>query len=528
MAIKTNKENHVVVRNLQSKFEFPNESIPAKIAINYTLQIRKTFNLYDFQTVDNSGKEYEENTLFGGRENYNLYRALFNQQYGRILSESEFNKLVKIHLDFGLEHLKKEILDTDRGRNSHIDYLMSIVKRGLKLVADESSTLFSTSLNKPHIANIQEFQQVVEFELGHTEGGRHINIRLNDLKEYESHHIAIAGMNGSGKTELIKDILFQMSEKTQQQLKFIFFDYKGEGESANLKKFLERTGCEYVNPLEQSFQFNPLSFINLTNEKYQNFNINSFVDAVAAIETKLGPKQKTLLKTIVANCFDKKKREGKHPTLHDIFEELKVYFAEINESPDSLYAIMQDLATGIFADTIDKNPSKIYEKSLYISLPDALSEKLRQLCVFLTLKYLLTEFISMDDTVPDENRIKPLRYVIVIDEAHVYLKNKNARGILEQLLRRIRSKGVVVIMLSQGAEDYYQPDFDFASEVKIPICLSVRNKNLKPIERFVGKARQTQKLEKAVDALGKGKGIINLEEPLLFELRQFWKTVKGS
>ena len=525
MAIKTNKANHSVVKLLQTKFEFPDESIPAKIAINYTLQINKTFNINDFQVVDNTGKEYQENTLFGGRDNYNLYRALFNQQYGRILSETEFNKLVKLHLDFGLERLKAEILDTDRGRNSHVDYLMSIVKRGLKLIANEGTTTASITSNRPKTTNIKEFQQVVEFELGNTEGGQNINIRLNDLKEFESHHIAIAGMNGSGKTELIKDILFQISQKTNQELKFIFFDYKGEGQSDNLKKFLDRTGCEYVNPLEQTFEFNPLSFINLTNEKYQNFNINSFVDAVAAIETKLGPKQKTLLKTVIANCFEKKKREGQHPTLHHIFEELKEYFDEIGESPDSLYAVMQNLATGIFADNISPKTTKIYEKSLYISLPDALSEKLRQLCVFLTLKYLLSEFTSMDDTIPNEDRIRPLRYIIVVDEAHVYLNNKNARGILEQLLRVIRSKGVVVIMISQGAEDYYKSDFDFASQVKIPICLSVRNKQIKQIERFIGTARQMTKLQKALDLLGNGKGLINLGEPQLFELRQFWKTI---
>ena len=97
MAIKTNKENHSVVKRLRDKYDFPNQSIPAKIAINYSLQLNKTFNLDDYPNLDNSGMEYDENTLFGGRENYSFYRALFNQQYGRILIETEFNKLVKIH-----------------------------------------------------------------------------------------------------------------------------------------------------------------------------------------------------------------------------------------------------------------------------------------------------------------------------------------------------------------------------------------------------------------------------------------------
>jgi DNA sulfur modification protein DndE len=40
--------------------------------------------------------------------------------------------------------------------------------------------------------------------------------------------MAIAGMAGSGKTQLMKDILYQISKKTNNELKFIFFDYKGD------------------------------------------------------------------------------------------------------------------------------------------------------------------------------------------------------------------------------------------------------------------------------------------------------------
>ena len=523
MAIKTTKVNHGVVKSLTSKYDFQNESIIAKIAINYSLQLDKVFKEDEFVGMDNSGKEYEEDTLFGGRDNYNLYKALFNQQYGRILGESEFNKLVKIHLDFGLEKLKEQIIDSDKGKNAHVDYLMSIIKRGLNLVAEEGNPPQRPPQNLSH-NNIKSFDELVEFDLGLTFDNKVINIRLNDLKQFTSHHIAIAGMNGSGKTELIKDLLFQISQKTNSNLKFIFFDYKGEGQS-NLKKFLDKTQCEYINPLEQPFEFNPLSFINLTNEKYQTFNINSFVDTVADIESRIGPKQKSILKNVVLSCFELKKREGQHPTLQDVHLALIEYYSENRHSPDTLLSVIEDLSAGIFSSDSSQNKEKIYQKSMYVSLPDALSEKLRQLCVFLTLRYLLAEFTSMDDTIPNSDKIKPLRYIIVIDEAHVYLNNKNARGTLEKLLRAIRSKGVVVIMISQGVEDYNKPDFDFASEIKIPICLSIKNKNPKQIERFIGTAKSKSKLEKAIDELGGGKGLVNIIEPQLFEIRQFWKTI---
>jgi DNA sulfur modification protein DndE len=522
MNIKTNKANHVVVRTLTTKFGFPNESIAAKIALNYSLQLNKTFDAGEAKDVDNAGKEYDENTLFGGRDNYILYRALFNQQYSRLLGDDEFYRLVKIHLDWGLEHLREEILDSDRGRNAHVDYLLSIIRRGTNLIVDEKSLPFAAPSRSEN--NLASHPGLVDFDIGIRPDGSTVNIRLNDLKEFESHHMAVAGTTGSGKTELIKDILFQMTEKTGGKLKFVFFDYKGEGQSSKLRPFLERTKCTYVNPLEDAFHFNPLSFINISNEKYQNFHVNSFVDAVAAIEPKIGPKQKNLLKTIVGNCVDSQKKHGRYPTLTDVFAELQNVYEDLKEKPDTLYAIVQDLASGIFAEeAADGRTPKIYEGSLYVSLPEAMSEKLRQLCVFLTLKYLLSEFTSMDDVVQSPERILPLRYVIVVDEAHVYLSNKNARSILEQLLRVIRSKGVVVIMLSQGVEDYYKPDFDFASQVKLPICLYIKNKNLKAVERFVGTAKSSHKLEKALEGLDKGMGVLNLGEPVLFKVGQFWE-----
>ena len=118
--------------------------------------------------------------------------------------------------------------------------------------------------------------------------------------------------------------------------------------------------------------------------------------------------------------------------------------------------------------------------------------------------------------------------LIVVDEAHVYLKNKNARKALEELLRLLRSKGVIVVMLSQGVEDYKTKDFDFASQVKLPICLNIQNKDYRMIESFVGTPNSKFKLEAEIKKLDSGLGLINLSEPKTITLRQFWKTIKDS
>ena len=182
------------------------------------------------------------------------------------------------------------------------------------------------------------------------------------------------------------------------------------------------------------------------------------------------------------------------------------------------------MSSGLFSDTISDN---IIDKSIYLNLPPTLSDTLRQLCVFLLLRYYNFFFSSVNDSEPNEN-IMPLRYVIVIDEAHIYLKNRNARKALEDLLRLLRSKGVIVIMLSQGVEDYKTKDFDFASQVKLPICLNVQNKDSKMIKAFVGTPRSEHKLINEINRLDSGFGLINLDEPKTIKIRQFWKTMPSS
>jgi len=269
---------------------------------------------------------------------------------------------------------------------------------------------------------------------------------------------------------------------------------------------------------------NPLSYIYLEDERIRRYNIHSFIDAVASIETKLGALQKHTLQTVISRCFEKC-QNGIHPTLRDIFEELKNYYEETNTKIDTLYTIFDDLSRDIFRMSDKENSGRIYEKNLYISLPKTLSDTLRQLCVFMTLNYLLAVFNSCNDVIPDSERINPLRYIIVIDEAHVYLKNKNARKVLENLLRIIRSKGVVVIMISQSPADYKTPDFDFASQIKLPICLNIQNKDYKIIKSFIGTPKSEHRLKQLIEKLDNGKAILNIREPQLISIRQFWKHI---
>jgi len=519
---KIDIESTELLDKITNIYNFKRDTITGRIALALSINKGNTFNNTD--DLPQNGREYTPTSNVFGRiindtDNFIIYKAIFDQHYKKDLTEREFIKYFKHHLLDGLNVWNKEINKGEITKGDHIEFLTKTIKKGLLL--RKNIVKIGISSTKNIVTN--EFDKPLSFSIGNFEDGTDVEIKINDLREFDNRNIAIAGMAGSGKTQLIKDILYQISKKTDNSLKFIFFDYKGEGNPEQLKPFLNNTNCEFIDIVNDSgIDFNPFSSISL-DERQRPFSISAFVDTIATFVPSVGVAQKNILKNIITDLFDEK--GNSYPTINELFERLDEHYLETKRKPDTLYAGIQDLTTNIF--NCEKTEINILNKSLYLNLPPALSDTLRQLVVFLLLRYFNTYFSSTNDCKPNDY-IFPLRYVIVIDEAHIYLKNKNARKALEELLRLLRSKGVIIVMLSQGVEDYRTKDFDFASQVKLPICLNVQNKDYKMITSFLGTPSSKYKLETEIKKLESGKGLLNLNEPKIIELRQFWKTIKNE
>jgi len=518
---KIDSENTDLLDRITGIYNFKRDTVTARIAISLSLNKGFRFDILAENTPSN-GREYTPTSNFFGRviegaDNYVIYKAILDQHYKKNLNENEFVKLIKFHLDEGLNIWNKELNQNNIANGSHIDFLMKTIQNNLVL----RKNIVKISASDVKNIDVTEFKEPLSFKIGSYEDGSDVEIKINDLREFDNRNIAIAGMAGSGKTQLIKDILYQISKNSNNQLKFIFFDYKGEGNPEQLKTFLDATNCEFIDIVKDGgVKFNPFSSISL-DERERPFSINAFVDTIATFVPGIGVVQKNSLKTVLRELLDDKK--GSYPNIGELFERLEEFYEGNKIKPDSLYSAVQNLTENLF----NEKTEDILSKSIYLNLPPNLSDILRQLLVFLLLRYFNSFFSSTNDVEPIDNII-PLRYVIVVDEAHVYLKNKNARKALEELLRLLRSKGVIVVMLSQGVEDYKTKDFDFASQVKLPICLNVQNKDYKMIESFVGTPNSKFKLETEIKKLDSGKGLINLTEPKVIELRQFWKSIKNN
>ena len=524
MRIKISKENDEILYRLKNLYNFKNDGIVPRIALSFSLLSGKIFNIEKEVIPNSDGKEFRDDkalfgNIIGDGSNLVIFKTIVDQHYNKRTFEDEFVKLYKLHLNHGLNIWNEKIETSNISKGDHIDILLKSIKTGLSLKSNTVKISNSSVIQN----TMKEFTSLLSFELGKSENGQVIDIRINDLREFDNRNIAIAGMSGSGKTELIKDILYQISKNTNNELKFIFFDYKGEGNPSQLKPFLHATNCEFVDIVKDNgVKFNPFLSISL-DERQRPFSIKAFVDTVATFLPGLGVPQKNILTNVITDLFDR--NIGTYPDLDELLNAIEEYYEINNRKPDTLSAGVQDLASNIF--NCDINNPNIMDKNLYLNLPPALSDTLRQLVVFLLLRYFNTYFSSTNDCEP-VNYIFPLRYVIVIDEVHIYLKNKNARKALEELLRLLRSKGVVIVMLSQGVEEYKTKDFDFASQVKLPICLNLQNKDYKAISNFIGTPSSKYKLETEIKKLESGKGLINVGEPKIIELRQWWKTKKDE
>ena len=264
MRIRISKQNDEVSDRLKTLYKFDSKGLVPRIAFSYSLQTNKKFDLNMDIPPSSDGWDFrDDRALFGtvveGRSNYPIFKAILEQHYQKSLFEEDFSKLFKLHLDHGLSKIDKELSKGDFTSGTHISHLMKLIKNGLDL---QASSVAISSLNQQKF-QVVDYSEPLSFILGSSQDGEEIEIKINDLREFDNRNIAIAGMAGSGKTQLIKDILYQISKNTNNQLKYIFFDYKGEGNASQLKNFLDKTNCEFVDILNDGFKFNPLTSINL-------------------------------------------------------------------------------------------------------------------------------------------------------------------------------------------------------------------------------------------------------------------------
>lgn len=269
-------------------------------------------------------------------------------------------------------------------------------------------------------------------------------------------HIALMGRNASGKTTTGVQIAQQIVEQTG--IPFLFIDPKGE--FVTDRKLTGIFSELSATPVEVGQQPIPLDFlpdpsvgsVSITNSAMQ------FRDSVALCCRSVGDIQQRMLWNAVEEII-------RHSPTRDLLSIRARYELELqqnNRQLDSVASRLDELTKlRVFAPTIPAR--EFFSQSWVLSLKTIASEELKRLVILLILDALKWAILSQPET-SVESGFRTLRHLLIIDEARRILAQKRYESLVD-LIRQGRSKGEVVMFLSQDPSDFEGKADDFMTQL---------------------------------------------------------------
>ena len=446
------------------------KAVLARIA--FTLSLTQSGNKVSPSTSFTGG-EMKRPTFVGGDETF--IRTLISYVYGRSdISEEEFfsnRSIIKDHIDNGCKCLEKFYLECGHSSDVLLSKLTDYVEfSGRKELRGQALDIFigKTLLQKSDLT-----------------------MELNNTARHANSHLAIMGKPGVGKTQFLLKILSDIRVQSNFQTNFIFFDYKGD--VVENEKFLDIAKVQPYRLLQggNSLPVNPF-ILPAYDEQTINVSAREKAESFASINAKLGVVQKGALTEAIRAAYTKRSdSSAPYPDFHDILEIATVMYEEENKKDDSLIEVLRDLSDfdlfwkhGDYVLPIDR----LTNRTLLIDVHAM--PVLKELVAYLVIERLYKEMASLPDSPVEEGR-RTIRTILVIDEAHNYLGQKNL--FLQRIIREGRSKGIVVFFASQSPNDYQQKFFNFQELLEFAYIFQCEGVSASSIQDILGCSNKTAK-----------------------------------
>ncbi len=447
-----------------------------RAALGLSLSLDSSPNLDE--DLDSDGMEHTRQMLFGDDEA--VLMSLIRQRLHEPVLDDRLGKIVKSHVERGVQMLQKEYERLNRRGDELMLYLLDQCTTGLRVGIGSSTTVL------PPIPVVQTF--AVSLVLGtRPKSSEEISFLLNGPGS--APHVAVMGRNGTGKTRTAVELLSQLQKKAPYPIPFLIFDY-AKGDIAANASLVETTGAKVVRLPGQEIDLAPLAIKERTEDTI-GLAAHRFRDTIGAVVRGLGPKQKSRCLGIIRDAYQQA-RFGT-PDLQDVVDAAEHLYADNGWPADSLLACLREFTDfPLFRSAENGTQHEFLHKSHIVDI-HGLPEDLRKLTVFLTLDRLYSEVMELPDAPLDNNgKHRQVRMIIVIDEAHHYLPCKQPT--LEKIVREVRSKGVAVWLLSQSPDDFDQPRYNFAREMGLAIVFSCVLEKPKMLEALLGGKINPQRL----------------------------------
>jgi hypothetical protein len=445
--------------------------------------------------------------LFGGELDVWLCALILDGKLGPGSTVDEFRTLVEAHWSRGHTLLREELEGCENNEIKLAARLADFLPEGL--TTTEGGFTIDGGASGEIRLKVGSVSQTYP-------AGKTIDFVLNGPGTPP--HIALMGAVSKGKTTTGVQMMLELVK--QARIPFLFIDTKGEfvedGRATGLFGGLEMV----VNAAEVGAQVLPLDFLPIVNSPTQKIAKAAmrFRDTIALCCQSPGDLQKDLLRTAIQDLIND---DAPH-NLENINDYYQRALSANGKKPDSIVSRLNEL-TNIPCFTPTLSPSQFFSQSWVVSLK-GLPEELKRLVTLILLDTVSAFILEQADSAVSGG-FRTLRHVLVVDEARKVLQERHSESLVD-LVRQGRSKGSVVMLLSQDPSDFDGAADDFLSQIGTAIAFACaqNERGLRSLAGVFG--RKVQPNEFADTWLQKGVAFVKLPEREAERIR-CWSPANG-
>lgn len=332
---------------------------------------------------------------------------------------------------------------------------------------NEKSSDVKQMVKAKAVADSQEnTSHSIKISVGHTlSSHREVVFEPNNTKMVSHPNMGIIGTMGTGKTQFARSVIAQFSKESinnvgGKPVGVLVFDYKGDYKD---KEFLEAVDgtCYKFN-----YPFNPLKLV--VNDEVEGMNLPAITaDRIADSFAKaygLGLKQQSNIKQVIIDTYkdagitkEPSSWENPIPTMEQVIEK---YF-ETYDANDKAFALFDKLRDYTIFTTDNSNCVSLFEWLNSVRVIDLTlyPDDTKKVIVSLILDLFYAEMRQLGGS-KQENGFRELRAMIMVDEAHQFLKKdfNSFRSIISEG----RMFGVGMILSTQNVSDFKTSKEDYS------------------------------------------------------------------
>lgn len=466
------------------------DHVISRLAIARSLQVPK---IPEHIGSERKGKELRGETFFRSKQDPDFLpwlAAMVAQHSGKVFSNDDAAvELVVAHWHRGLLLLQKD-LEKHGGDFSHalIAHVRSASERLGELSATDRGVTKIGGIVVPVPGRIPS----INVPIGKIDpASDSVSVTLNDSRRYSNCHVAVSGMSGSGKTQLVKQMLATAIQACDETTGMIFIDY-AKGDVASDDAFAKSTSAEVFHLPGDILPIGPFHL-----PDYDEDTIRLAAEEKREVYTQLfrnlGPKQEGRLVQAIrasyASCGDDDDSAPDFALVREILEHI---YQDEGLQPDSLTELFRRLtAYQLFwaRDAGGPPVSPIHTQRWIVDVHEL--GGLKEVTAFTLIEQLYREMRSLPEAeIDSESGMRHVRCFLVIDEAQYYLRAKNR--FLQGIIREGRSKGFAVMLMCQSPDDFDQGDFDYTEQLQFTYMLQCKTEP-KAVQRLLGVSREEAK-----------------------------------